>query len=369
MDISDFMPTIQPMAESVSQNLRMVSFFVLTSSIILKTAKAGSNIASLARPIVTVSMITGLIATLPFWFNLLRDTFWNIAVSIRQEFASSVAPTGTQLMQLIKPPSGGINWLDVTDSLVKAVQYAIGWLMVWIGGIIQLPMMLIQYVMECLCYMFLPIALSLFALDSTRGLALRYLQQTLAILAWPIGFAVVDLVGYSLLTSVVSGVSAGALGIGLATGFTPATMIIGGIVAIWLILGSLATPLIMQALFCSGSPMSSAIWQTIQTGMTASGFLGKMAVAPAAGLSSAAVPAISTIAAAQTLPPSPALHGPVQNAALTPPASLPGDSGGSGGSPSKRGSRSAAAHGTDPGGETMAAQVMAMKQIPQAVRY
>ena len=73
-------------------------------------------------------------------------------------------------------------------------------------------MMIVQFVMECLCYLFLPIASRLFAFDSTKGLAIRYVQQTLAILAWPIGFAVVDLVGYSLLTSVTSVVSAGAIG-------------------------------------------------------------------------------------------------------------------------------------------------------------
>ena len=119
--------------------------------------------------------------------------------------------------------------------------------------------------------MFLPIALSLFAFDSTKGLAIRYVQQTLAILAWPIGFAVVDLVGYALLTSVTSAVSAGAIAVGVATKFTPATMVIGGIVAVWLILGSLVTPIVMQMLFCSGTPMSSAMGQAIQMGL---GFAG-----------------------------------------------------------------------------------------------
>jgi hypothetical protein len=154
---------------------------------------------------------------------------------------------------------------------MKAVQYALGWLIVWIGGLIQLPMMIVQFVMECLCYLFLPIAISLFAFESTKGLAIRYVQQTLAILAWPIGFAVVDLVGYSLLTSGTSVVSAGALAAGLATGFTPAKLVIGGIVAVWLILGSLVTPIVMQMLFCSGTPMSSAVGHAIQTGL---GFVG-----------------------------------------------------------------------------------------------
>jgi len=271
MSISDLVPTLQPMVEDLNQQLRFICFFILTGSIIVRTGSGSTSINQLLRPIVTNIMICALLATLPFWFNAIRDEFWNIAVAIRKEFTGSVDGTGAALMQLIEPPDTGINWLDVGNSLMKAVQYAIGWLIVWIGGMIQFPMMIIQYVMECMCYLFLPIALSLFAFDSTKGLAIRYVQQTLAILAWPIGFAVVDLVGYALLTSVTSAVSAGAIAVGVATKFTPATMVIGGIVAVWLILGSLVTPIVMQMLFCSGTPMSSAMGQAIQMGL---GFAG-----------------------------------------------------------------------------------------------
>ncbi|HEV3272816.1 MAG TPA: hypothetical protein VGZ93_11600 [Candidatus Methylacidiphilales bacterium] len=271
MSISDLVPTLQPMVEDLNQQLRFICFFILTAAIVVRTGSGSASINQLLRPIVTNIMICALLATLPFWFNAIRDEFWNIAVTIRTEFTGSVDGTGAALMQLIEPPDTGINWLDVGNSIMKAVQYAIGWLIVWIGGMIQFPMMIVQYVMECMCYLFLPIALSLFAFDSTKGLAIRYVQQTLAILAWPIGFAVVDLVGYALLTSVTSAVSAGAIAVGAATEFTPATLVIGGIVAVWLILGSLVTPIVMQMLFCSGTPMSSSVGQAIQMGLAFAG--------------------------------------------------------------------------------------------------
>jgi len=271
MTISDLVPNLQPMVEDLGQQLRFICYFVLTAAIVVRTGRGSTSIGQLVRPIVTNIILCAIIATLTIWFNLIRDEFWNIAVSIRTEFTGSVDGTGAALMQLIQPPDTGIDWLDVGNSLMKAVQYALGWLIVWIGGLIQLPMMIVQFVMECLCYLFLPIAISLFAFESTKGLAIRYVQQTLAILAWPIGFAVVDLVGYSLLTSGTSVVSAGALAAGLATGFTPAKLVIGGIVAVWLILGSLVTPIVMQMLFCSGTPMSSAVGHAIQMGL---GFVG-----------------------------------------------------------------------------------------------
>ncbi|HUB68026.1 MAG TPA: hypothetical protein VL981_11130 [Candidatus Methylacidiphilales bacterium] len=271
MTISDLVPNLQPMVESLSQQLQFVCYFILTAAIVVKVGRGRQSVGQLARPIVTNIILCGIIATITFWFNLVRDEFWDIAVSIRTQFTGSVDSTGAALLQLIQPPDNGIDWLDIGNSLMKAVQYALGWLIVWIGGLIQLPMMIVQFVMECLCFLFLPIAVSLFAFESTKGLAIRYIQQTLAILAWPIGFAVVDLVGYSLLTSVASAVSAGALVVGAATEFTPTNLVIGGIVAVWLLLGSLVTPLVMQMLFCSGTPMSSAVGSAIQFGL---GFAG-----------------------------------------------------------------------------------------------
>jgi hypothetical protein len=301
MTISDLVPNLQPMVEDLSQQLRFICFFVLTASIVVRTGQGSTSIAQLVRPIVTNIILCGIIATLSIWFNLIRDEFWNIAVSIRTEFTGSVDGTGAALMQLIQPPDTGIDWLDVGNSLMKAVQYALGWLIVWIGGLIQLPMMIVQFVMECLCYLFLPIALSLFAFESTKGLAIRYIQQTLAILAWPIGFAVVDLVGYSLLTSGTSVVSAGALAAGVATGFTPAKLVIGGIVAVWLILGSLVTPIVMQMLFCSGTPLSSAIGHAIQMG---AGLVGASRLLPQGGGSAPTATAAPPTSAGSSAPPS-----------------------------------------------------------------
>ena len=59
--------------------------------------------------------------------------------------------------------------------------------------------------------------------------------------------------------------------VGAATEFGPASFIIAGFVAVWLLLGSLATPIVMQALFCSGSPMSSVVGHAAQFGLGAMG--------------------------------------------------------------------------------------------------
>lgn len=403
MTVAQFIPTLQPLVEQLNGQLRFICFFTLTISIIVRTGTGSTDLNQLVRPIMTNAVICGFIATLPFWFNLLRDSFWSIAVQIQQDFTGSIDGTGTKLMQALQPPDGQINWLDVSGSVWRAVQYAAAWIIVWIGAIIQVPMMFIEYIMECLCYLFLPIAISLFAFESTKGLAVRYVQQTIAVLAWPIGFAVVDMVGDALLNSVASVVSAGAaVAVGAATEFGPASFLIAGFVAVWLILGSLATPLVMQALFCSGSPMSSTVGHAIQYGMAAAG----MARLGGGGGGSDAAPSPSDSQSPPSTPPSapspggsgggggtppytpasslPALMGTMQRAALPAPASnamaaLPGGTGPSAPPTAAtalppRGHtqpRSAPTFDlvSDPSGTLFATSVQQLNQIPTAISY
>ena len=403
MTISSLIPTLQPLVEQLNGQLRFICFFVLTISIIVRTGTGNTDLNHLLRPLMTNAIICAFIATLPFWFNMVRDSFWDIAVQIQQNFTGSVDGTGTKLMHALQPPDGHVNWLDVSGSIWRAVQYALAWVIVWIGAIIQLPMMFFQYIMECLCYLFLPIAISLFAFESTKGLAIRYVQQTLAILAWPIGFAVVDMVGDALLNSIASVISGGAVALGAATEFGPATLIVAGFVAVWLILGSLATPIVMQALFCSGSPLSSTVGHALQFGLAAAG-MARMGggggeappapppsdskggsspstppPAPSSGGGGAIAPAYAT---ASSLP---ALMGPMQRAALPAPVSAAMAALAAGPEPSApttvaaalppRGHtqpRSAAPTidlVSDPSGEVFAMNVQELNQIPTAIAY
>jgi hypothetical protein len=416
MTISDLIPTLQPTVETISTQLRFICFFVLVAAMIVRTGTGNTDITHLLRPLTTNAIICAFLATLPFWFNTARDSFWAIAVQIQQDFTGSIAETGTKLMQQLQPPDGKINWLDVTGSLWRAIQWAVAWIIVWLGAIIQGPMMFFQFIMSCLCYMFLPIAVSLFAFDSTKGIATRYVQQTLAILAWPIGFATVDLVGNALFNSVASAVAAGgAVAVGTATEWGPASFLIAGFIAVWLILGSLATPIVMQALFCSGTPMSSSVGHAIQYGMAAAG-LARLGAGsgggeppppskdskdggggsspstpppmPSSGGGGTIAPAY---AAASTLPPlmgpmqRAALMGPAQQATLTAPASaeMAALTAGSGPSPSPTSALALPPRGqtqprsappiidlvSDPSGEVFAMSVQELNQIPTAIAY
>jgi hypothetical protein len=114
MTISDLIPTLQPTVQTISTQLRFICFFVLVAAMIVRTGAGNTDITHLLRPLTTNAIVCAFLATLPFWFNTARDSFWAIAVQIQQDFTGSIADTGTKLMQQLQPPDGQINWLDVT---------------------------------------------------------------------------------------------------------------------------------------------------------------------------------------------------------------------------------------------------------------
>jgi len=75
----------------------------------------------------------------------------------------------------------------------------------------------------------------------------------LAILAWPVGFALTNLVALAVWTDFRSAVGANPSSMGDAL-YSPLLTFMGGILAtIMIIVGMLATPVVMQALFAQGN--------------------------------------------------------------------------------------------------------------------
>jgi hypothetical protein len=66
--------------------------------------------------------------------------------------------------------------------------------------LITVPMLILQYVLRRLRYLLTPFMLALFMVPGLGGIAVRFFQQVLAIPAWPIGFAITNLVALSVWT-------------------------------------------------------------------------------------------------------------------------------------------------------------------------
>lgn len=254
-----FAPGLREGVLSLSVTLRVAVFFLCVAGLMLQIHAARDGFEGIIRPLLRAVVVIALLATLPTWFEFTERSFLSIANVIEPGYTDHPMRAATLLRKTIQESNASTFSLRrIGESLYRAYMWALAKLIVLLGSVLQLPFLLLQYVLKFLCYLFLPIALGLFMIPSLSSLAVRYLQQTLAVLAWPVGFAVTELVAYHLITGYITNM---AVGYGLTPGqLDPSSLAseVGGILgSLWLVLGTIATPFLMQMLFCSGAPITA----------------------------------------------------------------------------------------------------------------
>lgn len=255
--MDNFVPGFRESIVDLSETLRFILYFVCVTGLVLRVNAARGDQDSLLQPIVRGVLVVALIATLPWWFAFTEDLFLRMAEVFHAGYLEHPMQAASRLRDNVADAGGSFSFQRFGESFYRATLFAAGKLVVLVASVLQLPLLILQYILKLLCFLFLSVALSLFMVPSLEQLAVRYLQQTLAILAWPVGFAITELVTWHLLTAYANNL---ATAYGLRSGeidaMSYASLLGALLAAVWLILGTLGTPFLMQMLFCSGSPLS-----------------------------------------------------------------------------------------------------------------
>jgi len=326
----------------------VIVFFVCVVGLVLQIQQARADMEGLTRPLVRATVIVGLVATLPYWFGFTERVFLTVANTVQEGYTEHPMRTSARLRETVSGSSTEFSLRRIGETVYQAFLYGAAKLMVLIGSLLPLPFLVLQFVLKLLCYLFLPIALALYMIPSQAQLATRYVQQTLAVLAWPVGFAVTELVAYHLLTAYADNLAtAYDLTPGQIDAASFASLLGGLLASLWIIIGTVATPFLMQGLICSGSPISGGGGVALQQLFALQQIAAVMKTIKTGG---AAAPAIAAQAAAKTgggnaggggsgMPPPP------------PPAGAPPPS-------------SPAPAAADPSGDARAAATLGMAQLP-----
>lgn len=254
--MENFAPGLREGVLSLTDALRVMVYFVCVAGLMIQVQQARTDPEGLTRPMVRAIVVVGLVATLPYWFGFTERVFLGVADTVQDGYTQHPMRAASKLRAAVASDSE-FSLRRIGESLYRAVLDGSVKLVVLTASLLQVPLLILQFVLKLLCYLFLPVALALYMIPSQAQLATRYVQQTVAILAWPVGFAVTELVAYHLITGYTDNL---AVAYDLTPGEIDAASfgsLLGGLVgALWLIIGSIATPFLMQGLICSGSPMS-----------------------------------------------------------------------------------------------------------------
>ncbi|MDI1335790.1 MAG: hypothetical protein PSU94_06350 [Lacunisphaera sp.] len=256
--MENFAPGLRESILSLTDILRFVVFFIAVTGLMLQISRARGEWEGMAAPIVRSIIVIGLIATLPYWFEFTEKIFLTLADAVHENYTQHPMRAAARLRDSVADSASEFSLRRVGESLYKAFLWGAAKLVVLLASLLQLPFLVLQYILKLLCYLFLPVALALMLVPSLASLGSRYVQQTLAVLSWPVGFAITELVAYHLLTAYGENL-ASAYELTAPRDIDAASFgsLIGGLLAaLWLIIGTIGTPFLMQALICSGSPLS-----------------------------------------------------------------------------------------------------------------
>jgi hypothetical protein len=263
--MDNFVPGFRESIVALTESLRFVVYFVCVTGLMLRISRARPEQDSLMQPIVRAVLVVGFTATLPWWFAFAEDSFLSMAEVFHHGYTEHPMQAATLLRDGMTDNASDFSLSRLGESLYRAFLMGSGKLVVLVASVLQLPLLILHYILKLLCFLFLPVALAMFMLPGLDNLGVRYLQQTLAVLAWPVGFAITELVTWNLLTAYSTNL---ATAYGLRAGdidtMSFASLLGGLFGAVWLILGTLGTPFLMQMLFCSGSPLSGGGSQGLQ---------------------------------------------------------------------------------------------------------
>ena len=154
------------------------------------------------------------------------------------------------------PDGSTFSWRNLARSLFNAVVDAVSWLFVQISTLITVPMLLLQYILRWILYFLTPIALGCFMVPALSGMAMRFFQQLFAILSWPIGFAITNVVTLSLWQGFTA---MAATSTGVAAAFGNSLINCGLLLAaLALLIGTIATPIVCNMLFTQGHALTGS---------------------------------------------------------------------------------------------------------------
>lgn len=240
---------------------RFIVYAVMVAGLIFAMASQRSQTGvSLFVPLVKAIVIIAAIAYMDQWFPKVEQVFLAVAEAVAPGYNEHpTAASDTIRDSTADNPEGqSWSWRHLNESIYQAVSRALANVFIYIGTLITVPMLILQYVLRWLLYLLTPFALAVFMLPGFAGIGVRFLQQLLAIFAWPIGFALTNLVALAVWTDFRGAVGANPSSVGDAL-YSPLLTFMGGILAtIMIVVGMISTPIVMQMLFAQGHAFTGA---------------------------------------------------------------------------------------------------------------
>lgn len=255
-----YLPTLEEKITALVEAFRFIVFAIMVVGIVVHASRQGSEGARLFAVLAKALLVVAAIATMNLWFPKAEQVFLNVAEFVDPGYNEDPTSASQAIRESTTddPEGQEWSWRHINESIYMAVSRALANVFIYIGTLVAVPMHILQYVLRWLLYLITPLMLALLLVPGFGGITVRFFQQILAILAWPVGFALTNLVALAVWSDFRSAVGPNPASLGDAM-YSPLLTFMGGILAtVMILVGMLSTPVVMQMLFAQGHAFTGA---------------------------------------------------------------------------------------------------------------
>lgn len=249
-----YLPTLESKMVALVGAFRFIVFAIMVVGLVAYASSRQGQGTGLFFVLAKAIVIVAAVAFMDTWFPKVEQFFLSVAEYVDpgyNEHPTSAADTIRE-STTTNPEGQEWSWRHLNESIYQAMSQAMANIFIYVGTLLTVPMLILQYVLRWLLYLLTPFMLALIMVPGFGGIAVRFFQQVLAIMAWPVGFALTNLVALAVWTDFRNAVGANPANLG-EMAYSPLLTFMGGILAtIMIIVGMISTPVVMQALFAQG---------------------------------------------------------------------------------------------------------------------
>ncbi len=255
-----YLPTLEEKIVGLVAAFRFIVFAIMVVGLVVFAGRGNAQGPQLFGAIAKALVVVAAIAYMNLWFPQVEKVFLNVAEYIDPGYNADPTSASQAIRESTtdNPEGQEWSWRHINESIYMAVSRALANVFIYIGTLVAVPMHILQYVLRWLVYLIMPFMLALMMVPGFGGLTVRFVQQMLAILAWPVGFALTNLVAMAVWSDFRNAVGPNPATVGDVM-YSPLLTFMGGILAtVMILVGMLATPVVMQMLFAQGHAFSGA---------------------------------------------------------------------------------------------------------------
>jgi len=257
------------------KTLTLFSFAILMAGLIKKVSDEEISATAMIKTLVTVMLLVLIIANGKFVFDRANKFFWDIAEGIQSGYAEEPFASAATFLESTEDKKKNLIQSLFEAGIYQCIVLGIGKLLVKILSLLQVVLLAVQYFLVRLAYIAVPVVLPFFMFQSMSQVAMQFVIQTLTIMAWPVGFAVANVMADKMLDGFSLSNPTGSENVNFKELATIAGSFLTTFIAVLVSgVGTILTPVITYQLFAAGGGLVESVGTALSKGKSAAMLVG-----------------------------------------------------------------------------------------------